>query len=101
MKPYLRPLSPHDAALACPAGAVAEPAGTWGGRRMEVVYDAARHEVAFTRGQPTATVSAVRAATGWRQARSDGLAVMWVRARPAPPRRPAEAGAGPDPCPAA
>ena len=101
MKPYLRPLSPDDAPAACPPGAVAEPAGTWGGRRMEVVYDPTRHEVAFTRGRPTATVTAVMAATGWWQARSDGQAVMWVRACPAPARRPAEAGVGLGPSPAA
>ena len=94
MKPYLRPLSPDDAPAPCPAGAVAEPAGTWGGRRMEVVYDPARHEIAFTRGQPSATVSAVLAATGWRQARSDGQAFMWVRARPAPAGQGAGASSG-------
>jgi hypothetical protein len=101
MKPYLRPLSPDDAPAACPAGAVAEPAGTWGGRRMEVVYDPARHEVAFTRGRPTATETAVLAATGWWPARRDGQAVMWVRPRPAPARCPAEAGVGPGSSPAA
>ena len=76
---------------------VAEPAGTWGGRHMEVVYEPSRHEVAFTRGRPVASVSAALAATGWRLARSDGHAVMWVRDRAATDRRRlARAGAGPD-----
>ena len=97
MTPYLRPLGADDAPAPCGAGMVAEPAGTWGGRRMEVVYDPARHEVAFTRGRPAASVSAALAATGWRLARSDGHAVMWVRDRATTDRRRlARAGAGPD-----
>ena len=96
--PFLRPLSPDDAPAPCPPGMVAEPAGTWSGRHMEVVYDPRRHDVAFTRGEPTGTVTASLAATGWACQRSDGQAAMWVRDRLALARRRLEhAAARPSP----
>ena len=85
--PYLRPASPDDAPAPCPPGHQAEPAGTWGGRSMEVVYDPGRHDVAFVRGESTIAVRSGLAATGWQRQAGDGDNQMWVRDRLALARR--------------
>jgi hypothetical protein len=44
-EPYLRPAAPEGTTPApCPPGGQPEPAGTWHGTAMEVVYDPRRHD---------------------------------------------------------
>lgn len=82
MDPHLRPAPPDGKSAApCPPGHVAEPAGLWADRHMEVVYDPARHDVCIVRGRLGDTVSSGLQATGWQKARAAGGAQMWVRDR--------------------
>jgi hypothetical protein len=82
MRPYLRRLAPEGAPpQPCPRGAVAEPAGSWGGQPMEVVYEPAGHDVVFLRGAVSATVADGLRATGWQHWLSHGDDQMWVRDR--------------------
>ncbi len=81
-EPYLRPQSPESAPpTEPPPGHVVEPAGTWKGRPMEVVYDPRRHDVAFVRGQLSEKVRTGLVDTGWEHRLSDGPNQMWVRDR--------------------
>lgn len=79
--PYLRPASPEGAPAPCPPGHTAEPAGTWGGRSMEVVYDPRRNDVAFVLGETSSVVRHGLVATGFRHQDSDGDNQLWVRDR--------------------
>ncbi len=85
--PYLRPLSPDDAPAPCPPGHTVEPAGTWRGRPVELVYDPRRHDVAFLRGTTTVDLRSGMVATGWSPQASDGDTQLWVRDRLAMARR--------------
>lgn len=86
--PYLRRLGPEGSpALPCPPGAVAEPAGTWGGQPMEVVYEPARHDVVFLRGAVPDSVANGLRATGWQHWLSHSDDQMWVRDRAVLARR--------------
>lgn len=76
MRPFLR--ATHRARLA-PVGWVAEPAGVWAGRRVEVVYDPNRHQIALVRSDPGDRTRAALAAAGFRRLAVDGTQEMWVR----------------------
>ncbi len=80
-EPYLRPRSREDAPAPCPPGCATEPAGIWGGRAMEVVYDPRRHDVALLLGDASPEVRHGLVATGWRHQRGDGDTQLWVRDR--------------------
>lgn len=76
--PYLRRMGEGDA----PAGWAIDPAGRWGDRDTEVVYDPRRHEVAFTWQTKSAGGSAaVLEATGWVRRVADGPRAFWTRDR--------------------
>ena len=79
--PYLRPASPEGAPAPCPPGHAIQPAGTWGGEAMEVVYDPRRHDVAFVLGPSSPDVRRGLVATGFRHEASDGDTQLWVRDR--------------------
>ena len=86
-EPYLRPASPEGVAPApCPAGHLVEPAGHWEGRRMEVVYDPRRFDVAFLRGSSSRVRDGL-ARTSWERSRTDGDNEMWIRDRALATRR--------------
>jgi hypothetical protein len=76
VKPFLRPTS---RARLAPAGWVAERAGEWAGREVEVVYDPTRHEVVLFRNDPGDAARAEMAEAGYRRYASDGHQEMWVR----------------------
>lgn len=78
MKPFLRPT---DRGQLAPVGWVAEPAGIWDGRSVDVVYDPRRHQILRTLndiGEQTRT--SIRAA-GYRRVATDGKQELWVRDR--------------------
>lgn len=91
--PFLRPAPPHEAPpLPCPPGRVAEPAGLWHGRHMEVVYDPRRHDILFLRGsQPD--IEPRLGDIGWEHVLTDGPNQMWIRDRAAVARQALEAAA--------
>lgn len=63
-----------------PPGWTVADAGLWEGTPSEVVFDPARHDVLFVRGQPTSpTLDEALPAAGWAPADSDGRSQMWVR----------------------
>jgi hypothetical protein len=76
VKPFLRPT--RQARLA-PVGWVSERAGVWAGRKVEVIYDPARHQVVLFRNDPGDTARAELAEAGYRRYASDGNQEMWVR----------------------
>ena len=81
-EPFLRPVSPEGAPPApCPPDCRAEPAGVWDGQAMEVVYDPARHDVAFFRGPVSGKVQDGLRRTGWDHRANDGPNQMWTRDR--------------------
>ena len=78
MKPFLRSA---DRPPLAPVGWAAQPAGQWGGRDMEIVYDPRRHQVLLVRNQlPDATRSAL-AGSGYQRMTVDGSQEVWVRDR--------------------
>jgi hypothetical protein len=78
MKPFLRPT---DRAPLAPVGWTAEPAGTWAGKTVEVVFDPRRHDVLLLRtSMPTTTLTGI-AEAGYRCLRSDGTQQLWARDR--------------------
>ncbi|HET7487960.1 MAG TPA: hypothetical protein VFJ85_08530 [Acidimicrobiales bacterium] len=80
MNPFLRAVDPEHPDVP-PPGQVAEPAGTWGGRQSEVVFDPRRHDVAFIRGTTTPELTDRLASAGWVHQASDGDCQFWVRDR--------------------
>ena len=80
MKPFLR--ATNRARLA-PVGWVSEPAGTWAGRQVEVVFDPRQHQIVMVRNEPGDTTRAVLAGDGFRRLAVDGQQEMWVRHRAA------------------
>lgn len=76
MKPFLR--GTHRARLA-PAGWVSEPAGTWAGRQVEVVFDPRQHQIVMVRNEPGDTTRVALAGEGFRRLAVDGPQEMWVR----------------------
>lgn len=78
MNPFLRPTnSPH----AAPDGWVAEPAGIWAGKEVDVFYDPVRHDVAFIRADIGDDMRARFGDIGYEQLGVDGSNEMWVRDR--------------------
>jgi hypothetical protein len=82
VKPFLRPTS---RARLAPVGWVAERAGEWAGREVEVVYDPTQHEVVLSRNDPGDDARADLADAGYRRYASDGHQEMWVRDKPSTP----------------
>lgn len=78
MKPFLRPT---DRARLAPVGWVAEPAGTWAGKQVEVVYDPRQHQIVLVRNEPGDQTRAALAGDGFRRLAVDGQQEMWVRDR--------------------
>jgi hypothetical protein len=62
-----------------PVGWVAERAGEWAGREVEVVYDPTRHQVVLFRNDPGDAARAELTEGGYRRYASDGHQEMWVR----------------------
>jgi hypothetical protein len=78
VKPFLRPT---DRGKLAPVGWLAEPAGKWGGKEVDVVYDPRRHQVLVVRSAvPDGTRSSLGAA-GFRRLAVDGAQELWVRDR--------------------
>ena len=80
MKPFLRPTS---RARLAPADWTSEPAGRWGDREVEVVYDPRHHQIVLCRNDPGDRTRTGLAGEGYRRCASDGIQEMWVRERPA------------------
>ncbi len=78
MNPFLRPA---DRAQDTPDGWIAEPAGIWGGREVDVIYDPVRHDVTFIRGDVGDDVRERFADIGYQPLGVDGPNEMWVRDR--------------------
>lgn len=74
-------MRPTDRARLAPVGWVAEPAGQWAGREVEIVYDPRRHDVVLVRSEPNDTARAGIAESGYRRIAVEGLQEMWVRDR--------------------
>jgi hypothetical protein len=66
VKPFLR--ATNRARLA-PVGWVAEPAGVWAGRQVEVVFDPRQHQIVMVRNEPGETTRAALAGEGFRRLR--------------------------------
>lgn len=82
MDPYLRPAPPDgDPSAPCPPGHIAEPAGLWNDRQVEVVYDPTRHDVCFMRGCAGDGVQDGLQSSGWEPTASDGRSQLWIRDR--------------------
>ncbi len=82
MEPSLRPAEPEGPSAPCPPGHVAAPAGLWGGQYMEVVYDPARHDVAFVRAAAAnERLAGQLRACGFAHRAGDGTSELWVRDR--------------------
>jgi hypothetical protein len=60
---------------------VSEPAGTWAGKEVDVVYDPRRHDVALVRHNVGEDVREGFRDVGYRRVAVDGDAEMWVRDR--------------------
>jgi hypothetical protein len=80
MKPFLRAT---DRARLAPVGWVAEPAGMWAGRQVEVVFDPRQHQIVMVRNEPGETTRAALAGEGFRRLAVDGQQEMWMRDRSA------------------
>lgn len=82
MEPYFRPAFPEGVPSApCPPGCVAEPAGVWEGVPREVVYDPARHQVLFLRGEIGPRLADELRVEGFRRMGRDGATQYLVRDR--------------------
>lgn len=79
--PFLRSAAPQHGEEAVPHGWVAEPAGEWGGRPVEVVYDARRHDVMVSEGVVRDDTSAALRADGWMRCAVEGRRTLWARGR--------------------
>ena len=78
MKPFLRPT---DRGKLAPVGWVSEPAGQWGGRDVDVVYDPRHHDMLFLRHDPGEKARHAFRGVGYRRVAVDGDHEMWVRDR--------------------
>ena len=99
MKPFLRAT---DRGRLAPVGWISEPAGTWAGRQVEVVFDPRQHQIVMVRNEPGDTTRAVLAGEGFRRLAVGGQQEMWVRNRAAvaaqqPPDRAKSIDATPKP----
>ena len=85
--PFLRLAPPEDMPSApCPPGCVAEPAGLWYGRHMEVVYDPRCHDILFLRGRQVELEPRL-GDIGWQHVRTQWPNQMWIRDRAAVARQ--------------
>lgn len=78
MKPFLRPT---DRGQLAPVGWVAEPAGTWDGRSVDVVYDPRRHQILRVLNDVGDQTRASIGAAGYRRVATDGKQELWARDR--------------------
>jgi len=78
MRPFLRPA---DRGRLAPVGWVAEPAGRWGGRTVDIVYDPERHDCLLARNRLPGHLKAGFAGAGYRRVATDGEQELWVRDR--------------------
>lgn len=78
MKPFMRPV---DGPQLAPVGWVAEPAGIWEGRRVEIVYDPRRHELVRATFDMGARARTLLASSGFRCVAAAGDRELWVRDR--------------------
>lgn len=82
MEPFLRPATALGRmAKPTPDGWVAQTAGMWRGRAVEVVFDPARHDVVFLRGNQPRRVTDALVSAGWRRRGVDGRSEWWARDR--------------------
>lgn len=82
MEPFLRPATALGrTAEPAPDGWVAQTAGAWRGRAVEVVFDPARHDVVFVRGRQPVRVTDALVAAGWRCRGVDDSHEWWTRDR--------------------
>lgn len=83
MKPFLRRC---DQAPIAPVGWTAEPAGTWAGHEVEVVYDPRRHDLVrlhFAGDRERAVLGTA----GYRRVAEDEHQELWARDRVAVARQ--------------
>ncbi|WCO66245.1 hypothetical protein PO878_17220 [Iamia majanohamensis] len=78
MKPFMRPV---DRGRLAPVGWVAEPAGLWGGKQVEVVYDPRRHQLVRTDSDIGDRTRVALGTAGFRRVASAGEQELWVRDR--------------------
>lgn len=82
MEPFLRPATALGrTAKPAPDGWVAQTAGRWRGRAVEVVFDPARHDVVFLRGSQPRRVTDALVSAGWRRRGVDERCEWWARDR--------------------
>jgi hypothetical protein len=84
MKPFLRATK---RARLQPVGWVAEPAGVWAGRQVEVVFDPRQHQIVMVRNEPGESTRAALAGEGFRRLAVDGQQEMWMLDRSAAAER--------------
>ena len=78
MKPFMRAT---DRGQLAPLGWVSEPAGQWGGRPVDIVYDPRRHDCLLLRGRTSQHLKVGFAEAGYRPVATDGSHELWVRDR--------------------
>lgn len=78
MRPFLRPT---DRGPLAPVGWISEPAGSWAGREVDVVYNPRRHDVLLVRHDPREIARRGFRESGFRRVAVDGQNEMWVRDR--------------------
>lgn len=83
MKPFMRPV---DRGRLAPVGWVAEPAGLWDGKQVEVVYDPRRHQLVRTDSDIGDRTRVALGTAGFRRVASAGEQELWVRDRVAAAR---------------
>lgn len=76
MKPFIRRC---DRGRLAPVGWVSEPAGTWAGRPVEVVFDPERHQVVLFRNGIDDASRAALAGERYRRFAVDGAQELWAR----------------------
>ena len=79
MKPFIREVG---RARLAPVGWMAQPAGEWAGREIEIVFDPERHQVVKFTEPPSVLTKVAMAAEGFRPLASAGRQEMWVAKRP-------------------
>lgn len=102
MKPFLRAYRPADGSRRWDG--ISEPAGTWAGRQVEVVFDPRQHQIVMVRNEPGDTTRAVLAGEGsvaWRStvSRRCGCATAPPWTAQQPPDRAKSIDATPKPGP--
>jgi hypothetical protein len=83
VKPFMRP---GDRGRLAPVGWVAEPAGLWGGKQVEVVFDPRRHQLIRTDSVVGDRTRVALGTAGYRRVATDGEQELWMRDRVAAAR---------------